>query len=341
MKKVLCIFLAVITTLMLCVSAAAYDKELPVLSELSDEELLAFLQNYDVAIPSGFQEHEQFFPFVRYVIQLVENNSNVSFYFGYLYMCRFAERIKAATLLYYGDTSISTCAGNHTHSLVENTSTYLWNENYGNYNCYAYAIGLTEYYEPGWIKNGITANSPNAEAVVNRTPMDLLTLVCEDLYELNYTNISYSTDPPDDSYITTPHKRVILMRTTNNFGGSYHFMVFENTAGTANDYYHHKPGKSIPLRRNAGISITNPWVEEGCVNNVCSSTGLTYASQIIYIKFTIPCTMSYVNNGTGTHILKCSGCGETSGNTMLCVYVNNRCRLCGGYNPNAMAKGTK
>lgn len=53
-KRVICIFLAVITTLMLCVSAAAYDEELVVLSELSDEELLAFLEESGVDIPSVY-----------------------------------------------------------------------------------------------------------------------------------------------------------------------------------------------------------------------------------------------------------------------------------------------
>lgn len=56
-KRVICIFLAVITTLMLCVSAAAHDEELVVLSELSDEELLAFLEESGVDIPSAYVVH--------------------------------------------------------------------------------------------------------------------------------------------------------------------------------------------------------------------------------------------------------------------------------------------
>lgn len=200
----------------------------------------------------------------------------------------------------------------------------------------------------------------------DRTPYALALRVKEDLEHLGYTGIIVDTSPPGDFYLTTEHKRIILLRTTINAGGDFHFMVFENVTGTAGDYYHHKPGKSIPLRLNSGISITDSWISEGCINNVCStSSAPAYSSDIYYITFTIPCTTVkytysadgmhnkicrecekslgqaactyvYKNNGSATHILTCSDCGHRTGSSLPCRYVDGRCRLCGGFEPIAM-----
>ena len=47
--------LAIVMVLILCVSAAAYEEELVILSELSDEELLSFLEDSGVDIPVRFE----------------------------------------------------------------------------------------------------------------------------------------------------------------------------------------------------------------------------------------------------------------------------------------------
>ena len=342
MKKVLCIFLAVITTLMLCVSAAAYDEEeLAVLSELSDEELLAFLENAGVDIPTVYSTPEEYLPFARHIIEELENNPDAFFGFGYAFLTAFAESIKEAVLDYYGPHLISTYVEvtSPSNILTENTVIFPWDDSYAGYNCYAYAIGREEYTEPGWVAEGKTVDD-NYVATVYETIFKFLNDVSDDLAETGYSSISFDTQY-DASYVVTEHRRMICARfRQNEVVGDFHFMVKEE-----NGYWYNKYSGSMPMRYHYTPSNDRPWVYEGYKKRSNDSNTfvyfvdeeMQYAGTIWYFTYTIPCTeASYVSCGNDTHIMACVDCGKTTGAAMPCRYKNGRCSICGGIQQNIM-----
>lgn len=358
----------------MCISATAYDEELVILSELSDEELLAFLEDSGVEVPEVYNIPEEYLPFVRHIIEGVEEKPDAFFGFGYGFLTYFAEEIKVAVLDHYGPYLISTYVEQTSSSniLTENTPVFPWKYSYGGYNCYAYAIGREEYTEPGWVAEGKSVDDGYEDSVYE-TIIDFLDGIEDDLESMNYV-VTYSGTQYDSTYIVNEHKRMICARFQyDEVGGDFHFMVKEEDG-----YWYNKYSGTIPMRYHYTLSSGNAWTYEGYKK--VTENGVTreiyfrdpdiqYSGTIFYITYTIPCinqrfmpcgddshimtcvtcgktTGSVVacsghtymhcgmQNGISMHALTCPTCGDTTGGVLPCIYKNNRCTTCGSIKPN-------
>lgn len=361
MKKITCIIVALTILLALCTSAAAtYDDQLVMLSELSDAEIMSFLQENNIEIPTIFASEEEAISYVRYIVEKVEQNPRYCFYYGRWALYKFAADIKTAVFAYYDLSDIVTFDYEYyTENILEDSELIAgyetWNESYRNINCYAYVIGYDHWIDPGqvyWEINdgvGVFPNEmwPTVEYVTE--------IIKTDLESLGYTNVSISTSMLANPTVTEHHRLIAFRKAINQTSRDFHFMMLEEDGN-----WYHKTGSGVPLRYKYTPSNSVVWKMEGLKDEgFFKNEDITYNSTIYYISYTIPCTTlryQYCNNdqhaytctvcGTitgskqscsyrykysnnNTHILTCSTCGHTSGSAASCIYINNICKSCG------------
>lgn len=117
-----------------------------VLSNCSDDELLAFLRENDIAIPDGLADsQEHLLELVRYFIAEIELNPNIEFIYNLAQLQDFAYALKFAVNDFYDvDSSIQPFAN---YGLQDST-VYQTPSNMTSYNCYAYALGRSSWCSP-------------------------------------------------------------------------------------------------------------------------------------------------------------------------------------------------
>jgi hypothetical protein len=152
MKKIICLILVLALVMTMSVSASAINNNYSLLSSLSDEECVAFLENNGVTIPEIYDDESEWLPFIRQVIQKVEENPDAEFLFGYTVPLQFAYEIKRVVNEYYGTRNVACAAAWPVSALLDNTVHGIWSNEYLNYNCYAYAIGYSSAANPGQLK---------------------------------------------------------------------------------------------------------------------------------------------------------------------------------------------
>jgi hypothetical protein len=141
MKKLICVLLVMAILLAPSAQATAVQtNEQLVLSELSDEELIEFLIENGVEIPTRFESNEECIAFARRTIEAVEQDSNARFHYGFKYLQDFSDDIIAVVRKHYGNYGISTRAYGSPNIVQDNVVLGAWKEEYEQYNCYAYAI---------------------------------------------------------------------------------------------------------------------------------------------------------------------------------------------------------
>ena len=155
MKKLLALLLALAVSFSLAIPAFAANTALDdieydgytVLSNCSDDELLAFLRENDIAIPDGLADsQEHLLELVRYFIAEIELNPNIEFIYNLAQLQDFAYALKFAVNDFYDvDSSIQPFAN---YGLQDST-VYQTPSNMTSYNCYAYALGRSSWCSPG------------------------------------------------------------------------------------------------------------------------------------------------------------------------------------------------
>ncbi len=122
-------------------SVTKEHSQIPTLSKLSDNELLLFLEENKVVIPTGFADSQtQALEIIRSFIIDIEQNPNIEFIYGLSQLYEFAYALKSAVNDYYGISTNSILSSYASHGLQDST-VYQTPSNMGNYNCYAYALG--------------------------------------------------------------------------------------------------------------------------------------------------------------------------------------------------------
>ena len=79
----------------------ASDTQTRKLSQFTDEELLAFINDYEIEIPYDYRDEVRCAGFVRKIVTLVEDDPEYPFGYSYPVTVDFAEAIRNATLDYY------------------------------------------------------------------------------------------------------------------------------------------------------------------------------------------------------------------------------------------------
>ena len=339
MKKYICLIFAFMLVMsMVNYSNAASDETLR-LSELSPEECIDFLKSYGVSIPDKFEDEVMWAPFIHDIMVKVENNPQITFHYNYSVQHYFANDIKDAVKEYYGINESAAQSRVMISAPLQDNEVYgSWLAEYEGYNCYAYAIGESDWIDPGvldWTAKGNDQDMYDFNDTANI--YTIANLVEDDLISKGYTVTAVSSSMPNTT--VTEHSNLICVRKDTDgvyyqYGTyflriyDYHFMKL-----CENGSWYHKPGGTNPLRYLYVPTNNRIWVGEyGIEEDTYRDMELTYDSDIWFIEYTTPHKYEYEYCGSNQHILTCNICGETSGTAKNCVYLNNICKHCGRYN---------
>lgn len=358
MHKLISVLLVMTLLLTLGTSTiATQTEELPILSELPDEDIAEFLTEHNVHLPTEYRSWNDCIELARITIEAAEQDSNARFHYGFKFLQDYSDAIIAAVRAYYGDTTGSTYAHEYgSPSIVQdNIVLGTWQSEYEDYNCYGYAVGYYGWMEPGQIadaENGYAEPYPNHLFNTAATAADL---VEDDLSALGYDLLYSGTLLVIPSGGVTVHTRLICVRITAPPARDFHFMQYVEDGS-----WYHKPGASTPLSYKYTPSSDRPWVLEGLDNiGYFRNTETQYVGDIYFISYTkcqdadfgkiscgndlhietcsvcgrtkgqqVACTYRYQYSSNNKHIATCTGCG-TSKTAMPCIYQNNICKICG------------
>lgn len=343
MKKTICVILVIVLIFALHPFVyAAGTTNSGLLSELTDDECIAFLKSSGVEIPALFEEESTWAVFIRSTIEQVEENPHVSFPYGYTVLANFANDIKRAVNEYYGSTQMTQYnLPRSTNILKDNVVCGSWNDSYLNYTCYAYAIGDTVMRDPGqyyWISMGNSAST--YIYIDNASISTIASWIEDDLESLGYTVGSVTTTNPNTN--VNGHTKLICVRKDNNTvlagydqnGNAVYIYDYHLMKLNADGYWYHKPGDTNPLRYKYTPTNSRIWVSEGykgAENTYFRYEDFTYDSAIYFIEYTTPHDYEHKYCGSGQHIKTCTICQATTGIASNCIYVNGRCKVCKGY----------
>lgn len=327
MRKVAFILATIILLTAVCLPAIAIENqtEIHTLSDMTESECISFIEAQGVSIPDELLNIDSLGLFVKNVITCVESNPNYTFVINYKVTLDFANDIKAAVNSFYGNTTIPASISylNSEYTLQYNEVLGEWDNNYLNYNCYAYAlsnyslIGAECFYYPGQFSNSPFALTQYASTWANYVTADLNTLG----YGCILDNLTFS-----EAISLHENYNVICLRKCSTIGlMDFHFMVLED-----NGYWTHKPGQTAPLRFYTRPYLTN-WFNEYSYYNVSYEGDRWYTDEIYYFAFAddhaYTTTYAYDDYHLGKfHYYymqhECLGCGYT--------YYSWEAQICSG-----------
>lgn len=282
------------------------------LSEMSEEEIIDFVNMNNIEIPEEFAKNSDLGLFIKDIVQTVETNPYRNFSFSYYKTYLFAENIKKAVNDYYNIQTSTNITMSSKASYVLEDSILYDNEGWLDYNCYAYAIGKTEnppeyetakQYQPGDFSNN------NFD--LNLSIDEMAVIIQEDLVSLGRTNIAISTTRPNEQ----TNRSLICVRKGE---WDYHFMKC-----TAGEWFH-KPGFSAILKYKYIPSNERIWTGEYVDSRgVAHSSSYTYTSTIYYITYDA-IIYDYTSDGEQVTITGINTSSEEAALLVLPDKINNK-----------------
>ena len=256
--------------------------------------------------------------FVKSAICNFEKNPNAPITVSYTVFANLAKEIRDVVNDYYGITF--TCDGQSElnayatfSSGLQHSTVYAeWDSEFKKYNCYSYALGITNApFDPGLIT--AIANDPSCLEnwnldIPNITIEQICELVIEDLGTRGETRVVCRASQMDTSNLCT-NESVICVRKGDE---DYHFMRY-----TA-DGWLHKPGNTQILKYNSVPTDGTVWTNEAVYMGIFYEATLEYDSTIYFISYNGH-DWDYTNNSNGTHNKNCSICGDSF--TYNCDYT--------------------
>lgn len=315
------LFLALTVCLSTAIPTFATDK-LPVaeergdkqiLSELSDDELLLFLEENGVTIPVGLADsQEEAMGIIRSLIIRIEKKPDIVFTYSLRQTCDFAYALKSVVDDYYGITVDSTFYPYSSHGLRDST-VYQTPSNRGNYNCYAYALGKTD----SWYYVGESSGHNLTQVdIADKSIYEIATYVKADLQSssLNKMCVKIVSARPSYSSLSSGQTAICVRKGSDGIMYDYHFMKLFN-----GDVWRHKPGGTAILTYDYLPSNSRNWTNESYDGSVARSGMCVYNSDIYYILFNS--SHNYLHNYTGNNYHKggkhyyeyadvCKDCGD-------------------------------
>ncbi len=249
------------------------------LSQMSEEECLAFVERNGVNIPDEFADSPKLGNLVKNIIRQVDKNPEHEFSYNYHITLDFAEDIKALVNNYRGISnqsvglsSISSISSNYT---FQDNTFYSFDIDWTEYNCYAYAIERDEdpsefmtdrQYQPGDFSGDFFD--------LDFSIYEMTQVVKSDLEVLGFENITISNSRP----AVQVDERLICMRK-----GDWDYHLMKLYSGS----WYHKPGFTAILKYNYQPSNNRVWIGEyGWYEGEEYLGDIVYDSEIYYIKYT-------------------------------------------------------
>lgn len=297
MKRIAYVIAVVSLLLMIFMPTHATNPEL--LSEMTEDECIEFVKQYNIQIPDDYPD-SVWAPFVKQIIEIVEENPEYDFSFSYTATLEFANQIKDAVNDYYGVTvnanvvqpnsEYATLDGDY--ALQDSTVAIPWMMLHGKYNCYVYSIETPRiiWKDPGYWSNQSFSLDMSIDEIAD--------LVVDDLAALGHERIWYS-DTVNTTDLCAYEKIICLRRGTYD----YHFMKFES------DEWYHKPGNSAILKYKYFPGVMRLWSNERMLLDGAIAPTIYYDSSIIFIGYGGH-DWQYISNNNGTHTKYCSICNN-------------------------------
>ena len=358
MKKYLGIILILTIVAILGSSANATTNERTPLSTLTDEECIAFLEDSGVEIPAILDDDISWALFVRTIIEKVEANPDVQFFYSYSVIAEFASDIKSAVIDYYGIDSLNTFAYIESdEDILQDSERFgAWQDNFLQFNCYEYAIDTYTLEEEGWLDPGeltwVSMGNEAADYYYNcyANMYTIATWVKTDLESIGCTVNAITTTIP--SVAVSGHTNLICVRKDadgipwyyDNEGELHYFHDYHFMKLASDGNWYHKPGATNLLKYKYVPSNGRDWLSEG-YNGSTGKYGfdedVTYESEIYFIEYTTPHEWAYAYFSPGWHLMTCTICGmEDLGiceagtpNYLGLESHQAACSLCGGLFP--------
>jgi hypothetical protein len=262
-------------------------EEVPLLSTLTEAELLAFLSDSGVEVPAAFAGWAGVGTFAAEIVARTEESPSAPNIFNSPDSLYFADQVSAVVRAYYGFPSpyspsvpsrlraTITIPSSVSSQLQWNTLPgSVWNDSYYNQNCYGYALGISGLFaNPGHFSGGTYSNSLSVSVLAD--------WIIADLDALGYDAIKTTTRPTPASLQSA--ESAICIRTAPN---DFHLMKLMSTG-----YWQHKPGKTVPLKYNAQNNNAANWNTEGIylpessTQVIYGTSSTTYNSTVYYIRY--------------------------------------------------------
>lgn len=291
-----CLLVFVIVLMMCITPVFAEETELQILSEMSDEEVFAFLEQYGIEIPEGLGETQaDIANIVRGWIAQAEEEPRIYFAYGIVSTEIFANSIVTAVNDYYG-IAIDSLPQFYASNGLQYSTVYS-TANMSMYNCYAYAIRATgSVKHPGMYITGTALTSNDVKNMDMDDFRDLVLLDIQDYFGYDCVNVTQT-------------------RPTSLASGQYAFCIRKGSSSTGVYDYHcmrydggvwrHKPGLTALLTYDSVPSLYVNWINEGYNGFMVVGGDVVYSSTIYY--FIYQANHDYETSGTGGSV--CSNCG--------------------------------
>lgn len=199
-------------------------------------------------------------------------------------------------------------------TLLYSTPVGAWNDQYKEYNCYAYALGITSSFaHPGDFSNKSLPESAKSKETAE--------FVVDDLVALEYNCIkNYEDVAPESVYF---YQTLICVR--KDAYDDFHFMKLVGAE------WRHKPGESQILKYNYIPSNDRDWTNEGLIEGEVVGGFGTYTDTIYYIAYAQNHQLSVSSASVYKHFWICDGC-EVTVSTEPHTWVNEStyyvCSVC-------------
>jgi len=184
--------------------------------------------------------------------------------------------------------SLTTAKTASAYILQDSTIIEPWDDDYGGYNCYAFAIDKKDsWYDPGDFSGAVYSIALDI--------YDIAMIVKEDLEELGFCNVNATSDQPELPIVLKPNEKLICVRKGST---DFHFMKYDYGYNYYADEWawawYHKPGGTAILKYNyqpweIAHQGSNHWTSESYLVKVgvdIEHGGIhTYDSEIYYIYY--------------------------------------------------------
>ena len=270
MKRKITALLVMICMIVTMIPTAAAEETKPILSEMSDADLLAFLDENGVELPQRlYSDPAKVLQYARETIAEIEENPVIRYNFGNSELQRFSTEAQTAVNTYYGVDSIQIPA------IIAATAQSLLYSTFRNmvdFNCYSYATDNCAI----WKDPGSYCNSNLC--IGDLSVAQLANLIVKDMK----SSPNGTTHPCVYRTASRPSSvNAIAVRKNADNPTDYHVMRLFSSSNT----WRHKPGTTAILTLD-GLPNNTTWTNEG-VDHTGSVVGgdEIYSGTIYYIVF--------------------------------------------------------
>ena len=318
-RKIMCILLSILLLFSTIPKsfAVGVSENKPLLSEMSESECVIFVKKNGIELPRIYDDETEWGRFIKDTIIMFEKNPYAPISTSYTVIAELEQKIRNVVNDYYdiGNAEAGPLMQNTSRisaSELEHSTVHLdWDPSFTLYNCYSFALGITDVaFDPGMItamKEYPSEPEKWFVDIVNISIEEIRDLVILDLEARNNTRIIYEASAMDTSNLCTNESVICVRKGLED----YHFMKYTSVG------WLHKPATTQILKYNYVPTESIIWTNERVYMDCVYEPTTQYDSAIYFISYNGH-DWDYTSNRNGTHIRYCNICGDEE--TLSCEY---------------------